>query len=372
MILKNGTVLDDDFKFRVHDLAYDGSGIKAETSADGEEIDCAGCYIVPGLIDVHTHGAMGFDSMDAQYEAVQTIARYHASTGVTSYMPTLITGGRQALLEALENIKAAKENGAGGADIIGINMEGPYFSPLKKGAHDERHLRAPDTEEFDEFYEASGGLVKMIGVAPELDGAIDFIRAEKDRVKIAVGHSDADYGQGTAAIDAGAVQLIHTFNAMRPFTHREPNLIGAAFDSNIFCEVISDGFHLAPSAVRLIYKAIGRERMVLITDSICAAGMPDGNYTLGGLAMIVKDGKAFMENGAIAGGSSTLLYCVKKAHEFGIPLEDAFMAATKNPAVAIDTFGTRGSITVGKRADLLILDKELNLKQVILNGKTII
>lgn len=367
MLLKNGIVLDDDFTFRMHDVGI-ADGKISSVSDESNSVDCTDCYIVPGLIDVHTHGAMGFDSMDASYEATDTISRYHARTGVTTYMPTLLTESKEALIAALRNIKASKDKGVHGADIAGINMEGPYFSEKKKGAHDERYLRDPSISEFEDFYEAAGGLLKMIGVAPELNGATDFIRTEKDRVKIAIGHTDADYDTAMKAIDAGAVQMIHTFNAMRPFLHREPNAVGAAFDSDIFCEAISDGFHLAASTVRLLYKAVGKDRLVLITDAICAAGMPDGKYNLGGLVMNVKGGKAYVESGAIAGGTSTLLHCVKTANEFGVPLEESFMAATKNPALAIDVFDDRGSITEGKRADLLILNKDLTLKTVIING----
>lgn len=367
MILKNGTVLDDDFTFRTHDLQYE-NGIICENGTDTESEDCTGCYIVPGLIDIHIHGAMGFDCMDLSFEAINTISYFLAKNGVTTFLPTLITQSGKWLTSAVKNIRAAKERGVNGADIAGIFMEGPYFSAKYKGAHDEKFLRNPLLQEFDEFYAASGGMINTIGVAPELEGAAEFIRAAKERVNIAIGHTDADYDTAMSAISEGASRLIHTFNAMRPFTHRSPNAIGAAFDSNIFCECISDGFHLSPSAVRLIYKAVGADRMILITDAVRAAGMADGQYDLGGLPITVTDGRAYTADGAIAGGTSTLLMCVKKAAEFGIPIETAFMMASKNPARAINVFDDRGSITVGKRADLLILNKDLSVKKVIING----
>lgn len=371
MKLKNAAVLDDDFKFRVHDLCFDG-GIISDNSSDDSAEDCTDCYIIPGLIDIHIHGAMGFDSMDLSYEAINTISYFLAKNGVTTFLPTLITQSKKSLTNAAVNIKSAKERGVTGADIAGIYMEGPYFSAKHKGAHDEHFLRAPSCEEFEEIYERCGGLVKIIGIAPELDGAIDFIKAEKKRVKISIGHTDADYDTAMTAIAEGASQLIHTFNAMRPFLHREPNAIGAAFDSGIFCECICDGFHLSPTAVRLLYKAVGADRMILITDAVRAAGMADGKYELGGLPITVIDGKAYAQTGAIAGGTSTLLKCVRKAVEFGIPLEKAVMMATKNPARAIDLFHDRGSISVGKRADLLVLNKDLTVKKVFLNGKSIL
>ncbi len=371
MKLTNAAVLDDDFKFRIHDLCFE-NGIISDNSADEFAEDCTDCYIVPGLIDIHIHGAMGFDNMDLSYEAVNTISYFLAKNGVTTFLPTLITQSKKWLTNAAVNIKSAKERGVTGADIAGIYMEGPYFSAKHKGAHDENFLRAPSCEEFDEIYERCGGLVKIIGIAPELDGAIDFIKAEKNRVKISIGHTDADYETAMSAIDAGATQLIHTFNAMRPFLHREPNAIGAAFDSNIFCECICDGFHLSPAAVRLIYKAVGENRMILITDAVRAAGMADGKYELGGLPITVTGGKAYTQTGAIAGGTSTLFKCVKKAVEFGIPLEKAVMMASKTPARAIGLFHDRGSISVGKRADLLVLNKDLTVRKVILNGKPLL
>ena len=368
MKLKNAVVLDDDFTFRKHDLCFE-NGIVTGESSDGLIEDCTNCLIIPGLIDIHIHGAMGFDNMDLSYEAINTISYFLAKNGVTTFLPTLITQSKAWIMNAAVNIKSAKERGVAGADIAGIYMEGPYFSAKHKGAHDEKFLRLPSCKEFDEIYERCAGLVKIIGIAPELDGAIDFINAEKNKVKISIGHTDADYDAAMAAIHAGASQLIHSFNAMRPFLHREPNAIGAAFDSDIFCECISDGFHLSPAAVRLLYKAVGEDRMILITDSVRAAGMADGKYELGGLPITVTGGKAYTQTGAIAGGTSTLLKCVKKAHEFGIPLEKAIMMASKNPARAIDLFHDRGSITAGKRADLLILNKDLTIKKVILCGK---
>ncbi len=371
MRLKNGIVLDDDFKFRKYDLCYE-NGVICDDSTGDADIDCSECYVVPGLIDIHIHGAMGFDNMDLSYEAINTISYFLAKNGVTTFLPTLITQSRKNMTAAAVNIKNAKERGVSGADIAGIYMEGPYFSPLHKGAHDEKYLRNPSCEEFEDIFRQCGRLVKIIGIAPELDGAMDFIVAEKDRVRISIGHTDSDYDTAIKAVAAGASQMIHTFNAMRPFLHREPNAVGAAFDSGIFCECISDGFHLSPTAVRLLYKAVGADKLILITDAIRAAGMADGKYELGGLPVTVTDGKAYAQSGSIAGGTSTLLKCVKKAAEFGIPLENAFMAATKNPAIAIGNFNDRGSIIRGKRADLLVLNKDLTIKNVILNGKSLL
>lgn len=372
MHLKNGIVLDDDFKFRVHDVHID-NGLIEQKSGENIDVDCTDCYIIPGLIDIHTHGAMGCDCMDLSYEAVDTVSRYLAEHGVTSFLATIMTQSKEWLERSVENIKEAKKQGVGGADIIGIYMEGPYFSVKYKGAHDEKYLRNPSCEEFEKLYKKSGNLINSVGVAPELDGAIEFIRREKERVNITVGHTDADYDEAMSAINAGANRLIHTFNAMRPFTHRSPNAIGAAFDSNIYCECICDGFHLSGCAVRLLYKVIGPERLVFITDAIRSAGMPDGKYVeFDGQEIVVKGGKSYTPDGVIAGGTSTLLECVKKAVEFGIPFETAVMAASRNPAKATGVYSDRGSITVGKRADLLILNKNLEIKNVLIGGKEIL
>lgn len=369
MLLKNGSVLCDDFEFKNIDIAIKNNIISFDSSTANEAIDCTDCLVVPGLIDVHTHGALGYEATDNSAEAIKTISRFMAEHGVTTYLPTFATASHDELLNAAKNIRKVIDAGTGGANIGGIHMEGPYFSEKYKGAQDPKNLRLPSIDEFDEINAASGNNVKLIAIAPELDGAIDFIKAKKDVVCIALGHTDADYEAAMEAIKAGATELTHSFNGMRGYHHRNPNAVGAALDSRIFCECICDGVHLAPTTIRLIYRCVGEDNMVLISDSISPTGLSDGEATSGGLPVYIKNGQATLSDGTIAGSTSNLLQGVRNVISFGIKPEHAFKAASINPARAVKIDNVTGSITEGKRADLLILDKALNLKKVIINGK---
>lgn len=367
MLLKNGTVLTNDFQFKKIDVAV-ACGKISRTADNSDAIDCTDCFIVPGLIDIHTHGALGYDGLDPSFEACEELSKYYAQNGVTTFLANVMTQSRENMLAAVKNIADAKKRGISGASIGGIYMEGPYFSDKYKGAQNPDYLRRASTEEFDEFSAACGGIIKVISIAPEKEGALDFIRKKKEEVRIFIGHTDADFDAADTAISAGASGLTHTFNGMRGFHHRTPNAVGAALYRQIFCECICDGFHLSPAAVMLIYRTVGADRLVLISDSIRPAGLPDGEYDSGGQPVTVKNGEAYLADGTIAGSSARLLDCVKKAIGFGIKPEDAFRAATLNPAKAAGLDACIGSITPGKNADLLILNKDYSIKNVIING----
>ena len=368
MKFANVKLYGEDFKFSLADVCVE-NGVFCDSS-DGEIVDCTGLMMIPGLVDVHTHGAIGYEAKDTSPEAIEALSSFEAEHGVTAFLPTTATEGTEELKLAAANIAKAKKT-VKGAKIGGIHMEGPYFSMKYKGAQNPEYIRKPNADEFLEINEASGNIVKLISIAPENEGAEEFVKAVKSKVRVAAGHTDADYEIMVKAIEWGITQLTHSFNAMRGLHHRNPGAIGAAIDSNIFCELISDGMHVHPAMVRLFYKAVGAERLVLISDSVRSAYLPDGEYDSCGLKVFVKNGKATLEDGTIAGSSSTLYDCLKQAVSFGIPIEDAVRAATYNPAKSVGIDNEFGTIKKGRSADFLLVDENLNLKAVYIDGKRI-
>jgi N-acetylglucosamine-6-phosphate deacetylase len=281
-----------------------------------------------------------------------------------------MTQSRGVLTKSAENIFNAKSR-VSGAKVGGIYMEGPYFSMKYKGGQNPEFIRCPDIDEFNTINAISHGLIKIVSIAPEVEGAEEFIRSVCPTVKVAAGHTDADYDTMLRAIEWGVGQLTHTFNTMRPLHHREPNAIGAALDGSVMCECIADGIHVHPVMVRLLYKAVGGERLVLVSDSVRPAGLTDGQYTSGGLKVFVKHGRIILENGDIAGGSTPLFECMKRAISFGVPIEDAVRAATYNPAKSAGIDEEVGTIKNGRAADFLLVDSDLNLKAVYIDGKKV-
>ena len=356
--------------------------VKKGFDGAGEVIDGKGAYAIPGLIDLHFHGCMGYDFCDGTKEAVSEIAKYELAAGVTGIAPATMTLPIEELTAILENAAAYRETqnaasqensqGAPGADLLGVNMEGPFISVEKKGAQDERHIISCDTKVCEKFLRASGGLVKFIGIAPEKNkGVTDFISRMKRQVNISLAHTNADYDTAKAAFDAGANHAVHLYNAMPPFTHRAPGVIGAVCDSpHVNAELICDGVHIHPSVVRATFRMLGGDRIIFISDSMRATGMPNGRYLLGGLEVDVTGNRATLaSNGALAGSATNLMDCMRTAvRHMGIPLETAVACATANPAKALGVYESRGSITPGKKADLVLLDKELEIKLVVKDG----
>ena len=351
------------------------TGLDSGGADDPETLDGEGCYAIPGLIDLHFHGCMGDDFCDGSKEAIARIAKYEASIGVTAIAPATMTLPADELEEILKVAAEYKKEASEGADLIGINMEGPFISPAKKGAQDERNIVPCDTDMCHRFLDASEGLVKFVGIAPEQsEKSLDFIQQMKGKVNISLAHTNADYDTAKAAFDAGANHAVHLYNAMPAFTHRAPGVVGAVSDSeHVMAEIICDGVHIHPSAVRATIKMMGADRMILISDSMRATGMPDGRYTLGGLDVNVVGNRAtLVSDGALAGSATNLMDCMRIAvKKMGIPLETAVACATMNPAKSLGEYDQYGSITAGKKADVVLLDKELNLKMVIKDGKTI-
>lgn len=362
IVIKNGTI----------EQVYT-EGKRPQT--EDEVLDGKGMYAIPGLIDLHFHGCKGDDFCDGSRDAIARIAEYEASVGVTAIAPATMTLPVEEL-EQILRVAAEYKKGPHSkkeADFVGINMEGPFISPAKKGAQDERNIIPCDVKVCERFLEVSEGLVKFMGIAPEKsENAVSFIEAVKDKVNVSLAHTNADYDTAMAAFNAGADHAVHLYNAMPAFTHRAPGVIGAVYDSkHVMAEIICDGVHIHPAAVRATFEMMGENRMILISDSMRAAGMPDGSYTLGGLDVNVVGNRATLaSDGAIAGSVTNLMDCMKTAVKtMNIPLETAVACATINPAKSLGIDAEYGSIRAGKKAHIVLMDQELNVQQVIKDGE---
>lgn len=366
MIIKGGKVFQEDGSFLEQALYINDHRLvdKAEYQDDEKVIDAEGLLVLPGLVDIHSHGAAGEDFSDGNPEGLKKILQYEKRCGITSYCPTSMTFPKERLRQIFASIKGAQTEE--GAKVVGINMEGPFLDPAKKGAHVEKWIAAPDVAFVRELNQDVDGLVRLVTLAPNMDGAEEFIKEMHEEVCISLGHTAADYDCASRAMKLGAHHVTHLYNAMQPFGHRAPGLIGAAMDDpECMVELICDGYHIHPSAIRAAFRLFGPERVILISDSMRATGMENGTYELGGQEVTVKDRKAVLKDGTLAGSATNLYGCMCKAIEFGIPLEQAIMAATANPARSIGIFDRVGSIRIGKQADLLLVSENLELKRVI-------
>ena len=366
MIIKGGKVFQEDGSFLEQAIYINDHRLvdKAEYQDDGEVIDAEGLLVLPGLVDIHSHGAAGEDFSDGNPEGLKKILQYEKRCGITSYCPTSMTFPKERLRQIFASIKGAQTEEE--AKVVGINMEGPFLDPAKKGAHVEEWIAAPDVAFVRELNQDVDGLVRLVTLAPNMDGAEEFIKEMHEEVCISLGHTAADYDCASRAMKLGAHHVTHLYNAMQPFGHRAPGLIGAAMDDpECMVELICDGYHIHPSAIRAAFRLFGPERVILISDSMRATGMENGTYELGGQEVTVKDRKAVLKDGTLAGSATNLYGCMCKAIEFGIPLEQAIMAATANPARSIGIFDRVGSIRIGKQADLLLVSENLELKRVI-------
>ena len=338
--------------------------------AGGEGVDLEGAFVIPGLIDIHTHGNSGADFSDGDDDGLRKMAAYLAQNGVTGFAPASMTLPYDVLEQAYRTARRLRdEQPAGCATLLGINMEGPFFSEKKKGAQNAAYLRNPDWEAFEHLYEVSDGLIRIADLAPELPGAVAFTEKAAKLCTVSVAHTDASYDEAAAVYEAGATHLTHLFNAMPGIHHRKPGVIGAASErENVYAELICDGQHVHPSAVRMAF-CLFPGRICLISDALRCCGMPDGQYTLGGQDVFLKDGIARLEDGTIAGSAATLWQCLQNAVRFGIPRDEAIRAATENPARQLGVLDRVGTIAPGKQADFVVCDGELNRKQVWLRGR---
>ena len=375
MRITGGQVFDLERGFLDRDVCTDGALI-SQASGGGETLDASGCYVIPGLVDVHFHGCVGEDFSDATPQGLQRIADFELSQGVTYLCPAGMTLPEDQLTAICRNTAAHRRHNTGGAEVVGAHLEGPFLCAAKKGAQNGAFLHDPDVPMLKRLQDAAEGCVKLVTVAPEQPGSMEFIRAAVEMgVTVSVGHTVAGYETARAAFEAGASHATHLFNAMPPFAHRDPGVIGAAFDvPGVQPELICDGIHVHGSAVRAAFRLFGKERMILISDSLRATGMPDGEYPFGGQMIEVHGNRATIlgHPETLAGSVTSLMGCLRQAVSFGIPLADAVRACTYNPAQSIGIENRAGTLDVGKEASLVLLEREsLSIRGIVFKGRVV-
>lgn len=374
MLYKNAFIYTKDRKF-VHGSfrAEDGKFTEVLDFVPEEDgVELNGAYVIPGLVEVHSHGNSNADFSDGDLDGLKRMAVYSAENGVTSLAPASMTLPYDVLAKAFDTAVQYRANRPeNGARIMGIHMEGPYFSEKKKGAQNGEYLKLPDFDGFKKLFDGCGGLVRIVDVAAELEGADKFAKKASELCTVSIAHTDATYEDACRVLDAGADHITHLFNAMPPIHHRKPGVIGAASErENVIAELIGDGLHVHPGVIRMAFKLFPG-RICMISDSLRCAGMPDGEYELGGQTVYLKDNIGRLADGTIAGSVTNLYQCMLNIIRFGIPVEDAVAACTIIPAGEIGCADEIGSIETGKLADFVICDEALNRKAVYIGGRKI-
>lgn len=370
MLFKNVCFYNEAFEKEVADIEFENGRIKAIGKIEGNGRDMSSMLALPGFVDIHIHGANGGDCSDASCESLDKISSYLAKCGVTSFCATGMTLGRETLCDIVSKVYEYKGNESG-AKIAGINLEGPFIALSKKGAQNAKFVREGTVEEFNELYEKSGGLIKLITIAPEAFDSAEFIKTVSKKCRVSIGHSAANAGEAEKAFLLGASHVTHLYNAMTPMTHREAGIAGTALDSEkVYCEIICDGGHVCPAVLRNTFKILGENRACVISDSMRAAGLGAGRFELGGQEVFVEEnGKyATLADGTIAASISNVYKEFLNLLKFGIAFKTALKSCTINPAKAIGLDHEIGSIAKGKCADIVFADENLEIKEVYING----
>ena len=378
MNIINGQVLTDQWVFEPLDLVVENDRIAAlhphhQVNAAGQDtdvFDATGLLIIPGLVDIHIHACAGHDFCDADATGLSAMASHLAGQGITSFLGTSMALSEDRLTQVFEvGQQYIKANPAAGATLRGIHMEGPFFAVAKKGAQSAEFIIDPDVECFKRLEHAAGQQIRIVDVAPERPGALDLIAYAAPHTTVSVAHTEANYQEAMAAFAAGASHVTHLFNAMPPFNHRDPGVVGAASDAGASVELICDGIHIHPSVIRSVFKWFPADQVVLVSDAMRACGLADGSYELGGQVVHVNGNRAILTDGTLAGSVTNLMQCLRNAVSFGVPLTAAIRAATANPARVACINQEVGSLSIGKKADLLVMTPDLQLKAVMIGGQ---